>query len=333
MNIRLITFDFDRKKYNSKANHPLQAWEWGEARQELGLEIVRVGEFSGEELAHVYQLSLHPVPKTAYRIGYIPRSKYPTKEALEFFLDYGRKNNLIFIKFEPDEKKDEKTLALNSKFPVRESPHQLFPDWTQVLDISKSEDELLKNMKSKTRYNVRLAEKKGVVIKEQSDEKGFKIFSRLYFETCKRQKYFGHDLHFHQTIWNRLKNDISHILIAYYENTPLAAYELFYFNKKFYYTYGGTSSEYRNLMGANLLMWEAIKLGKTLGAESFDMWGSLPPDYDPNHPWSGFTRFKEGYGTQFMEMAGSYDLVIQPLLYPVYNVLYKARNFILTLKA
>ena len=85
-------------------------------------------------------------------------------------------------------------------------------------------------------------------------------------------------------------------------------------------------------MAANLLMWEAIKLGKKLGAKQFDMWGSLPPNYDQNHSWAGFTRFKEGYGTKFVEMIGSYDLVINPLLYWLYNFGYCLRNIFLKIK-
>ena len=194
------------------------------------------------------------------------------------------------------------------------SPHPLFPSWTQILDLTKSEDELLKSFHSKTRYNIRLAEKKGVVVKEMSNDKGFEIFSKLYFDTCKRQKYFGHTPKYHQIVWNSLKKDISHILIAFYNDTPLAAYELFYFKNILYYPYGGTSLEYRNLMASNLLMWEAIKLGKKSGAEKFDMWGSLSPGYDSSHSWSGFTRFKEGYGTKFTEFIGSYDQIISGLL-------------------
>ena len=165
-----------------------------------------------------------------------------------------------------------------------------------------------------------------------SDDKGFEIFSKLYFETCKRQKYFGHNPKYHKIIWDNLKNSISHILIAFYNDVPLAAYELFYFKNKFYYPYGGTSLEYRNIMPSNLLMWEAIKLGKKLGANEFDMWGSLGPNYNTTDPWSGFTRFKEGYNTKFVEFIGSYDLVVSPFLYEIYNFIYSGREIYLKLR-
>jgi len=331
MSVKIIPDDFDHNLFNSKASHPLQSWEWGEARKQMGIEVVRVGEFRNDELVNIFQLTFHQIPKTKYKVGYLPRSVIPSSEVLNFIAEYGKKKNAVFIKIEPN--------IINSKlklqatdYKIEESPHPLFPSWTQILDLTKSEDELFKNLKSKTRYNVRLALKKGVDIKEESDEKGFKIFLKLYFDTCKRQKYFGHNQEYHKKIWNNLKDKIAHILIAYFNNTPIAAYELFNFNGVYYYPYGGSSDQYRNTMAANLLMWEAIKLGKKLGAKSFDLWGTLPPDYDPTDPWAGFTRFKEGYNAQFVEMIGSYDLVINKNLYWIYNFSFKLRQLYLNLK-
>ena len=85
-------------------------------------------------------------------------------------------------------------------------------------------------------------------------------------------------------------------------------------------------------MAANLLMWEAIRLGKRLGATTFDMWGSLPPDFSHDDPWAGFTRFKEGYGTKYVEFVGSYDLVISKTLYSVYNSAHILRNLLLKIR-
>ena len=79
-------------------------------------------------------------------------------------------------------------------------------------------------------------------------------------------------------------------------------------------------------------MWEAIKLGQSLGAKTFDMWGSLSPDYENNDVWGGFTRFKEGYGTKYVSFVESRDLVINPVLYTVYNLTHKLRSIYLKLK-
>lgn len=337
MIIKTVDNNFSSEKFNQLALHPLQSWEWGEARKKMGIEVLRLGEYKEDRLTNVFQLTFHKIPLTNLKIGYLPRSVYPSEELLEFLFDYAKRNHTIFIKFEPyveNSKFEIKNLKLikNYKFIILNSSHPLFPEWTMTLDLNKSEEELLKEMKSKTRYNIRLAEKKGVTIKEMSNDKGFEIFSQLYFDTCKRQRYFGHTKKYHQIIWETLKNSQAHILVAFFKDTPLAAYELFYFNKKFYYPYGGTALEYRNLMGSNLLMWETIRLGKKLGADTFDMWGSLGPNYDPNDPWAGFTRFKEGYNAKFTQMLNSHDLVINSFQYKIYTLADSIRNLYLKIR-
>lgn len=332
MTIQIIPDDFDKEQFNAAAMHPLQTWEWGQARKETGVEVIRLGEYDGSILKNVFQLTLHKIPKLQYKIGYLPRSVFPSNDVLEFLEDYGKKNNLIFIKIEPYTKKEEIDEKQLTEHNLKPSPHGLFPQWTQMLDISPTEEDLMKNMKQKTRYNIRLAQRKGVIIKEESTAEGFEKFIQLYFETCKRQHYYGHRHTYHEIIWNNLKKNIAHILIAYYNGEPLAAYELFHFKDILYYPYGGSSIEYREVMASNLLMWEAIKLGKTLGAKTFDMWGSLSPNYGNDDVWGGFTRFKEGYGTKYTEFVGSRDLVTNPLFYNVYNIAHTLRSFYLKMK-
>ncbi|MBI4004924.1 peptidoglycan bridge formation glycyltransferase FemA/FemB family protein [Candidatus Roizmanbacteria bacterium] len=324
MQISIIPEQFDKDRYNKNAIHPLQSWEWGEARKALGTEVVRIGEFDNGNLVNVYQLTLHPIPHTLYKIGYLPRSRFPSNTVLDFLKDYGQKHNVIFIKLEAYELSNDRLTSI-----IKRSPHPLFPDWTIIVDLTQSEEQLLTNMKPKTRYNIRLAQRKGVQVKESSDDEGFQIFLKLYFETCRRQRYFGHNEQYHKMIWQHLKQHTAHILIAYYENTPIAAYELFHFRDTLYYPYGGSSLLYKNIMAPNVLMWEAMLFGKKLGATKFDLWGSLPPDHEGNESWRGFTRFKEGYGGKLVRMVGSYDLIISPLLYNVYNIIYRFRNLYL----
>lgn len=335
MTVRHIENDLSPEEYDKIAPHPLQSWEWGEARKKMGTAVERLGLFREDLLQSVFQMTLHPLPFGIGSIGYLPRSVVPNQEVVNFLTAYAQKNNLVFIKLEPYEEhhlSQGKIEQLAKDFPLLRSHHPLFPDWTQILDLNKKEDELLKNLKSKTRYNIRLAQKKGVTVKEESNKKGFEIFTRLYFETCRRQNYFGHNLSYHKTIWENLRSKIAHIYIAYYNDTPLAAYELFLFHDRAYYVYGGTSLAYKQVMASNLLMWEAIQFAQRKGCKLFDMWGSLPPDYPQHHPWAGFTRFKEGYGTQFTRLTGSYDLVVQPQKYVLYSVLFRLRENYLRLK-
>ena len=299
---------------NYLVEHPMQSVEWGEARAAMGIEVIKV-----ESEGKLYQMTIHPIPHTPYSIGYIPRSDFPTNSTIELLKKKGHEHTLIFIKIEA-------YVPYDSHLKFTPSAHPLFPEWTQILDLRPSEEELLKNMKPKTRYNIRLAEKKGVTVKEMSTDEGYSLFEQLYFETCKRQNYRGHTPTYHRQLWNHLKNSQSHILIAFLDNTPLAAYELLFFKKRMYYLYGGSSLLHKNVMAPNLLMWEAIKLGKKYDAEQFDMWGSLAPGYVESHPWAGFTRFKEGYGTQFHHLMPSIDIVIHPILYKTYGIIHALRE-------
>ncbi|OGK18000.1 hypothetical protein A3G67_04540 [Candidatus Roizmanbacteria bacterium RIFCSPLOWO2_12_FULL_40_12] len=325
--IRLLEDTFDQKTYDEVAAHPMQLWAWGEARKKMGVDVYRIGEFKGSKLVNVYQLTRHPIPYTGKHVGYVPRSNFPSKELLDHLREIAHKGKLAFVKFEPNTKASSKLQVPSSM--LKPSPYTLFPKWTMTLDLTPSEDELLKQMKPKTRYNVRLAQKKGVTVREMTSYEGFEIFIKLYFETTKRQKYFGHTKEYHQAIFEALKENNAAILVAFYEKTPLAAYELFYHKDTLYYPYGGSSEEMKNLMATNLLMWEAIRYGKQKGFKNFDMWGSLPPDYDQKNIWSGFTRFKEGYGSKFTEMVGTYDLVFNPLIYHLFNTAQRVRNIFL----
>ncbi|MCX7996720.1 MAG: peptidoglycan bridge formation glycyltransferase FemA/FemB family protein [Patescibacteria group bacterium] len=315
---------------NEVANHPLQSREWGDARARMGKTVVRFGSFDGGTLVRSFLMTLHSIPHTPYSLGYIQRSLLPNAAELSFLQDYGRKNRLIFIKLEPDTNADQSArdavAALRTEFPLVRSPHQLFPDWTMELDISPSEDKLLASFKQKTRYNIRLAQKKGVTVREATGLDAFAQFSKLYFATTARQKYYGHDETYHRIVWETLSPSIASILLAEHEGTPLAAYELFRFKNTLYYPYGGSSDEKRNLMGANAIMWEAIRFGKRHGCTKFDMWGSSAPDARDDDPYSGFTKFKAGYGARFVEKIGSWDLVIHKVGYLLYSKAYVART-------
>lgn len=324
---RVLDDSIDQSAFNDVAIHPLQSWEWGEVKQQLGNEVVRFGEYEGETLVRVYQMSLHPIPRTGKRVGYIPRGEFPSRDVLDFFVSYGKKHNITHITFEPNVLKEDMTDDLDSYHPRFQNAVQvLFTPWQFLLDLTKPEDDLLAGMKSKTRYNIRLAAKKGITVEVDATQKGFDQFVDLYKQTAKRQKYFGRTPAYLQTMWDKLGGKMAHVIIARYEGEPLVAYILFHFHNTLYYPYGGSSTAHRNRMPANLLMWEAIKFGKSRGATLFDMWGALAPGYPKDHPWTGFTRFKEGYGGRHVEFVGSFDLVISPLWHRIFAVLYKLRQ-------
>ncbi len=338
----------DENNYSLIVNHPLQSWQWGKFRESLGKKTERVGMFEGSRLVGGWQVFFHSIPKTSYTVGYFPKGPAPTKEMVESLKDLARENNAIFIKLEPneikyrwenkkggiDQSKREEKLADYQGLGLSPAVKQLFDQHTFHLDLEKSEEDLLANMHPKTRYNIRLAAKKGVVVEVDNSNRGLAMFlSLLFSETVKRQGFYMHDEEYFRKMWSILQpKGIVHLLFAKHKEEVLSAWMLFTYKDWLYYPYGASSSKMRNVMASNLVCWEAIKFGQKMGLKKFDMWGGLPVDADPSHPWFGFHKFKLGYGGDLIEYAGSWDLVINKPLYKLYNFADKSRWSLLRLR-
>ncbi len=313
MDFRPIT-EKQKNQYNKLVTHVMQSWEWGEFRKEMGLTVLRYGLFEKENLKTAFQLTLHPIPLTNKQVGYLPKGPFPDKGLAEALTKIAKEQNCAFIKVEPNVEVTDNRLQVADEF--KKSPKLLFTKYNFVLDLTKSDEELLKNMHSKTRYNVRLAQKRGVWVAERTDDKAFEIYLKLYFETTRRQNYHGHNKFYHKKVWEILKkNKMARLLIAFYNSEPLTAWMLFNFKDTLYYPYGGSSKSHPEVMANNLVAWETIKLGKKLGLKEFDMWGALGANANPKNPWFGFHKFKQGYGGRLVEYIGTYDLVFD---WPIY---------------
>lgn len=333
MNIRAVE-QKDRSTFNTLALHPLQSWEWGEFRQKTGIEVIRLGAYSGETLKETAQITIHQIPFTSFTIGYLPKGRIPSMEMIKALMNIGKKYKCIFIKLEPNVTQDEGTKDTVLQSVFKQSPHPLFTKYTFQLDITPTEEDLLKNMHPKTRYNIRVAEKHNVTVEESTSSASFDHYLRLMQETTTRQKYFAHTEHYHRLMWNTLKTSgIAHLLEARYEGNVIVSWIVFLFNGIMYYPYGASSSLHRNVMASNLMMWKAIQFGKTHKAKLFDMWGALGPNPNSEDPWYGFHRFKQGFGAKHVAFLGSFDLVIYPHVYTLYNSIYRIREVFLQLKS
>lgn len=327
-------FDDRKNEYNEVVNHPLQSFEWGEFRIKTGVKVVRRALIKNGKIISGFSLTIHKIPKTKFTIGYLPKSDNPTKEILLELKKVGKENNCIFIQLEPNILQSQK-LKLETQ-NIKPSFHPLFTKFTFVLDLSKSEEELLKSFHPKTRYNIKVAQKHNVIVSEKNSQKAFDEYLRLTKETTTRQKFYAHTPDYHKKMWETLNQSseglTAHLLTAEYDKKTLTSWVLFVFHDTLYYPYGASSTEHRNVMASNLIMWETILFGKKLGLKKFDMWGALGANPDPNDPWYGFHKFKEGYGATHTEFVGSYDLVINPVMYQFYKAADKARWLYLRLK-
>lgn len=310
----------NKEDFNSLAKHPLQSWEWGEFREKQGHKVIRLGEEVNGKIRAAYQITFHKIPHLSLTVGYLPKSGLPNKEVINYLREIGKKNKAIFIKIEPNVVRERaRDREIERLGLVRGKP--LFTKYTSVIDLDKTEEELLESFKSKTRYNIKLAQNHGVKVVEDNSEKAFEEYLKLLFETTDRQGFYAHNPEYHRKQWEILKTaGISHLLLAKHNQKILAAFLLFKFNSVLYYPYGASTREHKELMAPTLLMWESILFGKKINCQSFDLWGDIEPNPPPNHPYFGFHRFKEGFSPRLTEFLGTFDLVINPLLYQVYNL-------------
>lgn len=202
---------------------------------------------------------------------------------------------------------------------------QKSPKATQVIDISKNDDDILAAMKPKTRYNARLAERKGVTVLPIDDED---ILFDLLSETAKRQK--GYNTHpkqyYTKLIKDLAKNDVAKIFVAYDKDlNPISAILVSFFGEVATYLHGGFSDKHRNLMAPFLCHLTAISYAKKRGCKYYDMWGVAETD-DPNDPWAGITRFKQGFGGEKIIFPGSFDYINSKFWYNTLTLLSRVRK-------
>jgi len=283
----------------------------------MGIDVVRVIIEENNNTIQCYQITFHKIPKTSFTIGYFPKGPYPDERMEKELRNIGKEKKALFIQLEPNTPIDEKPKL--KQHALISAHHPLFTKYSFIVDLTLSEETLLKLMHPKTRYNIRVAEKHGVIVKEDNSETAFQEYLRLSKATTERQGFYAHNDLYHQTLWNILsKTGIAHLWTATYNGETLVAWIIFCWKNSLYYPYGASSRNHREVMAPNLMLWELMKWGKENDFKYFDLWGALGPNPDTKDPWYGFHRFKEGYHPKLIEFVGSYDLVIYPFFYKLY---------------
>lgn len=227
-----------------------------------------------------------------------------------------------------------KNLAFSKRLPLKKTQTDIQPPDTVLLDLSKSEEDLLSAMKSKWRYNIHLADKKGVQVKAfTANDEGFEnaidIFYDLYKTTAKRDGIAIHSKEYYKDLLSLSKTvkdaPIVTLWLATHEDDNLASIITLFSKKEAVYLYGASSNVKRNLMPAYLLQWSAIKKAKEYGSASYDFYG-MPPTDDEHHPMYGLYRFKTGFGGTIIHRPGSVDVPLSGV-YKMYTLAERFRAF------
>lgn len=337
-------------------SHLLQTWQWAEVKVRYGWQAMpflwQLAEGSRQSAMAAAMILKRSIPVGGFAkrmsVLYIPKGPLMDwnntalrRRVLDDLQVFAKRQGAIFVKIDPDvalgtgiprgeeDALDNGGQAVRSDLTRRGwlfSSDQIQFRNTVLIDLSPPEEELLARMKQKTRYNVRLAAKKGVTVRAGTPA-DLTMLYRMYAETSVRDGFVIRDEPYYQTVWQIFMRHrpptIGHQpfaepLIAEVEGQAVAAIFLFYFAGRAYYLYGMSREAHREKMPNYLLQWEAMRRTKAAGGKLYDLWGA-PDVFDVSDPMWGVFRFKEGLGGQVVRTLGAWDYPASPLLYKLYT--------------
>lgn len=299
----------------------LSSWNWGELNKMMGDKIWYFGIYQNNEL-----ISVTLVVKTIARRGTFlliphgPNIKLKVKieklKVLELLLrelkEITKKERVDFIRVSPIWGRNEENNGVFKKLGFKIAPIHVHPEASWKLDIRKSEEELLTNMRKTTRYLIRQALKDQDLEVYQSNKiEDINIFNKLNQKVAKLQHFIPFSLDYlkNEFLAFNSDNQIS-LFFGKYKGEIIASAFILFWSKIGFYHHAALSPEYHKISIAYLLQWEAIKEAKRRGCDSYDFWGYVSPKENPRHPWAGPTLFKMGFGGQAFEYVKTQDFPI-----------------------
>lgn len=320
MKVKEVASKTEWESFITDSGYPtsfFQSWNWGDFQEKMGNPVLRLGFYDGEELFAVSQ-GIKIYAKRGkyiyYRNG--PVYSWIDKSRSEFIIkeikDSAEREKMWFSRISPHVKTESNEAALFSRFPI--SPmYDVDALDTWILDLDLPEEEILKNMRKSTRYEIRKAVKEEVEIKRTTDVKDIENFYPIYRETVKRQKWTGYSKAYIKKQFETFSaDDQAALLLAKYKGKYIAASIFIYFGNSCYYHYSGSLTEFRKVPGSSLIHWENIKYSKSRGLKRYNFWG-IPPENKPNHPWKGLGFFKMGFGGYAERWMQARDIPVSPL--------------------
>lgn len=340
MSTTIIATEWDSFVASHPQGHILQTPAWAELKCAFGWTATRIGIKEKGIVVAGAQILFRALPLGIATIAYIPKAPivdWENESLVKFLFEaidsVCKSTNAVFVKMEPSAISNQQSLsaslrglssAISNLQSLISKPIQ--PQRTLIIDLRQSDDEILAAMKQKTRYNIRLAEKKGVTVSPSDD---LDTFNKLMQITGERDQFGVHSSAYYQKVYELFRPlNRAQIFTAYYNDQPLATLMLFMLGKRAWYFYGGSSNEERNRMPTYLLQWEAMRWAKARGATHYDLWGV--PDEDEETLEANFEtrddglwgvyRFKRGFGGKLIREPDAIDRVYSPMMYKLYRM-------------
>ncbi|MBI3943069.1 MAG: peptidoglycan bridge formation glycyltransferase FemA/FemB family protein [Chloroflexi bacterium] len=316
---------------SAPTGHLLQTTGWGELKRRYGWEVERVGLRQGERLVAGFQMLFRRLPLGT--MAYVPRGPVwspPMTPGLWLALDRALRETAagqraLLLRVEPNSVAEHPVMADRSFEEVlgqagyRRAKGSIQPTSTIILSLANlNEDELLKAMKSKTRYNIRLAQRKDVKVR-MGDERDLPAFYRLTVETGERDNFGVHQASYYEDAW-RIFSERQQVglFVAEYQGAPLATLMAFACGKQASYLYGASANAGRHLMPNYLLQWETIRWAAFRGCETYDFWG-IPADIVPEQNGAAEEGAEDGNGANNVNASREGNLNVRDGLWGVYR--------------
>ena len=314
--------------------HVLQSWPWGEVKSRWDWTADHWLWREGARPVAAAQILARPIPYTPWSMLYIskgPLWDYRDPALMATILAelerYAKQKRALFIKIDPDlplgygeelspDMAGQIARTLLQQRGWQYSPEQIQFRNTIVINLEPTEAELLAAMKNKWRYNIRLAEKRGVIIRH-GKAADLDTFYAMYAETAARDNFLIRPAAYYYDVWRTfMQANQAELWLAEVEGQVIAGVFSFYAGTTAWYLYGASTGQHRDLMPNHLLQWTAMQQAKGRGCTRYDMWGAPDVFNEADSMW-GVYRFKQGFGGQVIHGLGAWD-------YPVYPRLYRA---------
>jgi len=329
----------------------LQSWEWGEFQECVGRRVFRLtvpSSSAGTDFGKAMQAQFieNTIPVVKKKYWYCPKGptmsrtirRQEFRDIIQNLIIEVKKispQNIIFFRLGPEWEIGQGIEKKLLEMGFKQLFYDIEPSQTLILDIIKSETELLAQMHGKWRYNVRLAERKGVRVKiiraqDSEFEKYFEEFYKLVDKgTSERKQIRHHPKDYYKKQLQIPDGDLKmRLFVAEYENQVVAANIVVFFGNRATYLHGATASEHREVMAPHLLQWEQIRYAKNQGCSQYDFWGIVNEHTLDKRGkfWEGFTRFKKGFGGQEVNYIGYWDYPLDKKWYFLYRLVQKFRR-------
>jgi len=313
---------WDDAAVRSPWGHVLQSSVWAALRERQGwrAEYVRIGD----ELP--VALVLWRDVLAGQRIAYVPRGPIIApgdsaglRRVLARLADLARERGAVFLKVDPELTPEFAAESLRAAGFIRSSQDIQPVLATLELDLAPDEDGLMAAMDKDTRWSVRQGPKRGVAVREVSDDDGLSAFYELYALTGRRAEFITRTREYYQSIWRALIDArLATLRLAYVDDAPVAGAMTWRCGERVVYQTGATNDAARKSHAAYVLLWECIIGAKREGAKRFDL-GGIPINVErKDDPMYGPYQFKRGFGGVVRRWVGAHDTVPSPLVYRAY---------------